>query len=195
MNTLLNQTSEREKQREFESTVFEHARNLLALINKLSVKEIDEKLGICSKTGGQKLLLLAPLVEVAWANGLMSVDEQIAILSVAEEFDLKDQQSFWPLKNWLELEPAPSFFDLAWQRIERLRAILSSEDDVKFGFYLLNLVQFVAQQSDGRFLGSLRQPETQAIEQSTMMEIYRRLRKFIATPQAPVKLKFEVVSI
>lgn len=193
MNTISKQLSAQTRQREFESTVFDQARNLLALVSKLSINEIGERNSICSKTDNRKLLLLAPLIEIAWANGSMSTDEQMAILSIAEEFGLKDQRSFWPLKNWLELEPAPEFFDLAWKQIEQLRTRLSNEEDAQFGFYLLNLVQFVAQQNDQPFLGFWRQPEVQAAEQSAMIEIYQRLRKLIAPPKA--SFKFEVVTL
>lgn len=67
------------------------------------------------------LLLLVPLVQVAWAEGFVQAGEQKTILRFAQNFGLAGNSAFERLLSWFDTRPEDEFFE---RSMNDLRALL-----------------------------------------------------------------------
>lgn len=113
-----------------------------------AVLEQLAELGLASET--LAALSLAPLVEVAWADGGVDQREREAVLAAAEQVGIvKGEPSAQLLENWLEERPG-SELHLAWKEyVEALSRQLSAEAAAALRQDLLGRARAVAEASGG----------------------------------------------
>jgi hypothetical protein len=103
-----------------------------ALAEKLQIEDPEllnriTDLGVTLETG--PALLLAPLVQVAWAEGKVTGREERAVLAIAEERGVaKGSPSHKKLEEWLATRPSDALFTAAVEAI-RLGLSVCPEDE------------------------------------------------------------------
>jgi len=98
-----------------------------SLARRLSRSEEDEFLTRLQSAGfggdGLALLHLAPLLEVAWADGGVSDRERALVLALAEARGVAPDGAVHDrLTSWLDHRPAPELFAAAYQGVRALLA-------------------------------------------------------------------------
>ena len=74
-------------------------------------------------------LFLAPLVQVAWAEGKISKDEQDAVLRLALDRDVeRDSPVYMQLLDWLAARPSDETFDTAVELLKFGFAVLPEDE-------------------------------------------------------------------
>lgn len=103
------------------------------------------------------LLLLAPLVEIAWADGRVSRRESDLILQVAGSYGLiKDDACYCELLEKMTSRPAPQAVGRMWQDLREFYEKLSAFDRQTVSYCLSVQAQFVAEQSSDNLMAFLR---------------------------------------
>ena len=99
-----------------------------ALADKLKVDNPDllervRALGITADTA--RALLLAPLVQVAWAEGSASKKEKQTVLRLVQERGVEqDSAAFAQINEWLTIRPPDTLFDTAYEVMQAGYAVL-----------------------------------------------------------------------
>ena len=110
----------------------------LALGEKLQVDNADlldrvRAVGVTLDTAAA--LFVAPLVQVAWADGSVSRKEQETVLRLARERGVeKDSPAHAQLEEWLRARPADELFDVAAEVLNYSFSVLTKaeqEDRIK----------------------------------------------------------------
>src|SRR5262245_59948295 len=84
-------------------------------------------LGVTLDTGAA--FLLAPLVQVAWAEGSVTERERDTVLRLGSERGIeKESAAHAALREWLRVRPSDEFFDTAVEGIKAGLAVLSPEE-------------------------------------------------------------------
>lgn len=105
----------------------------------------------------KSLLLLFPLIEIAWANGRVARREMDAILKAADAYSLvKDEEGYRELTERLLSRPSPSAVGRLWQDFRHFLENLTVEERQTVIFALLAQASFVAEQSSDNVIGFLR---------------------------------------
>lgn len=95
-------------------------------------------------------LTMAPLVQVAWADGDVDERERAAILKAAEEVGVrKGSPSAELLEDWLKFKPDREILTAWKEYVDGLSATLSAEEGKKLRSSLLTLSRAVAEASGG----------------------------------------------
>jgi len=124
------------------------------------------------------LLLLMPLVEVAWADGRMSRREMDAIVETADAYTLVDGSAgYRELIERLLARPAPSAVGRMWQDFHRFMENLPFYERQTVTFGLLAQAQFVAEQSSDSVIGFLRSERVNKNEQEALRIVAEQLEK------------------
>jgi hypothetical protein len=103
-----------------------------ALAQKLQVDNPEllrriMELGVTLDTGAA--FLLAPLVQVAWAEGSVTERERDTVLRLGSERGVeKESAPHAALQEWLRVRPSDEFFDTAVEAIKAGLAVLSPEE-------------------------------------------------------------------
>lgn len=134
-------------------------------------------------TGGENgdlrhrsLLLLTPLLEIAWADGRVTRHESDAILEVAETYDLvEDQTGYCDLLDKLTARPMPQAVERVWSDFPMFFESLSEAERDEVKFCLKIQAQFVAEQSSDNLLNFLRGERISKKEQEMLHEISENL--------------------
>lgn len=104
-----------------------------------------------------RLLLLSPLVEIAWADGRVTRRESDAILQVAEAYGLVDDEAgCCELLDKLTARPVPPIVGRMWQDFRGFLENLSEAEREELKFCLDVQARFVAEQSSDNFVAFLR---------------------------------------
>ena len=123
-----------------------------------------------------KLLLLFPLIEIAWADGCVKRSESDAILQVAQSYGLiKDDADYSELLEKLTSRPMPKTVGLMWQDFQCLFEKLPDFERQNIVFCLIVQAQFVAEQSSDNLLAFLRGERVCKDEKEALRIIARRL--------------------
>lgn len=106
----------------------------------------------------KSLLLLLPLVEIAWADGRVSRREMDAIVQAADAYGLvTDQHDYCELMGRLMVSrPIPNEVGRMWQDFHYLMASLPERERGRVTRALLAQAEFVAEQSAEGVIGFLR---------------------------------------
>jgi hypothetical protein len=84
-------------------------------------------LGVTLETGAA--FLLAPLVQVAWAEGSVTERERDTVMRIARERGIeKESAAHAALQEWLRVRPSNEFFDTAVEAIKAGLSVLSPEE-------------------------------------------------------------------
>ena len=104
-----------------------------------------------------RLLLLSPLVEIAWADGRVTRRESDAILQVTEAYGLVDDEAgCCELLDKLTARPVPPIVGRMWQDFRGFLENLSEAEREELKFCLDVQARFVAEQSSDNFVAFLR---------------------------------------
>ncbi|HXJ77443.1 MAG TPA: hypothetical protein VMS64_02075 [Candidatus Methylomirabilis sp.] len=107
-------------------------------------------LGVTLETG--PALLLAPLVQVAWAEGEVTDRERETVLRIASERGLeKTSRAYAKLEEWLRVRPANELFDTAVEAIKSGISVLSPEERTERAQRIVAACHQVAEASGGLF--------------------------------------------
>jgi hypothetical protein len=131
----------------------------VALAKKLQVDDPDllqriVALGVTLDTG--PAFLLAPLVQVAWAEGRVSERERLVVLRIAAERGLEETSpAHAQLVEWLRVRPVDELFATAVEAIRVGLSVLSPEEREERIERILGACRQVADVSGGfsRLLG------------------------------------------
>jgi len=137
----------KERGRSFEEEYFrKHEAKLLEKLREHGrLEEISEALAVKLQIDNPELLrriiglgvtldtgpafLLAPLVQVAWAEGAVTDRERQTVLAIAEERGLeKTSAAYAQLEQWLHARPGNQLFDTAIEAIKSGLSVLSPEE-------------------------------------------------------------------
>ncbi len=123
-----------------------------------------------------RLLLLSPLVEIAWADGRVTRRESDAILQVAAAYGLiDDDASYCELLERLTTRPAPQAVGRMWQDFHQFFENLSEFErgDIRFGLDVQ--AQFVAEQSSDNLMAFLRGERVSTSEREALEIVKHQL--------------------
>jgi hypothetical protein len=131
-----------------------------ALADKLQLENAElvsqiQQLGLTHETG--TAILLAPLVQVAWAEGSVSEAERATVLEIAESRGMEPgSPAHQKLLEWLRQRPADAVFELAMEAMRAGYAVLPPVERAEREKELVEGCRRVARASGGglgRLLG------------------------------------------
>ncbi len=152
----------------------------VALGQKLQVDNPDlllkvRELGI--KLDTAPAFFLAPLVQVAWAEGKVSKQEREVVLRLARQRDIDpNSPAYAQLNEWLRVRPSDAFFDTAVEVLKAGYSVLPPAEQEERIKAVVHACHEVAEASAGlgRLLGL--GDGVSSVEASTLDDITRTLR-------------------
>jgi len=152
----------------------------LALRDKLMIDDPDllqkvRDLGINSDTA--PAFFVAPLLQVAWAEGRTSKQERDTVLRLARKRGLEqDSPAYHALEEWLVVRPSDAFFDTAGEVLNAAFAVLTPAEREERILSIVHACHEVAEASGGlgRLLGL--GDGVSSTESATLDKITRTLR-------------------
>lgn len=161
---LQNTSSELLETANFTEDLKNRNRRIYKILKNLNTKANDEDF----------LVLLMPLIEVAWADGEISPPETAAILSVAQSYGLTDRDEIYAkLLKQISVRPTSEILENAWKRIHLFLRRLAPQNIESIGRTILLQSKFVANQSPI----NLRDEGVCADELSIIQKISEELKK------------------
>ena len=143
------------------------------------------------------LLLLLPLVEIAWADGRVTRSESEPILRAAEAYGLVENENAYSelMKNLLS-RPAPTTVERMWQDFRYFLENLPGRLRQIVILSLLGQSEFVAEQSSDSVIGFLRGERISNSEREALQLVADQLEKAIAAAESadlkkPVEVSME----
>jgi hypothetical protein len=132
-----------------------------------------------------RLLLLSPLVEIAWADGRVTRGESNAIFEVAEGYGLfQDDAQYCELLENLTSRPAPQTVGQMWQDFNRLFEYLPETEREDIAFCLKVQARFVAEQSSDNLVSFLRGERICRNEQEALQIVEQQLENALSAAKA-----------
>lgn len=126
------------------------------------------------ETGRLPLLLLAPLVQVAWVDGSLQPAEKRAILNLSERLKLLNTSAREELMSWLHDRPAVEILDRSLQDLRTFFERVSGEEAERLRSFLRFGMVEVARASGGPgFVPERSKIEKQ--ERDAMLELAEQL--------------------
>ncbi|MCD9185710.1 MAG: hypothetical protein LUM44_04715 [Pyrinomonadaceae bacterium] len=136
------------------------------------------------------LLLLMPLVEVAWSDGRISRREMDVIVKAADVYGLVDSVGgYRELIERLLTRPAPQTTGRMWQDFHDFLSKLNEDERRTLNFCVLAQAKFVAEQSSDSVIAFLRGERISEDEQNTLRAIAEQLK----TANAAVEKRPETI--
>lgn len=140
------------------------------------------------------LLLLSPLVEIAWADGRVSRRESDLILQVAGSYGLiKDDAGYCELLEKMTSRPAPPVVNRMWQDFNRFYENLPAFDRQTVSYCLTVQTQFVAEQSSDNLLAFLRGERVSRNEREAITIVAGQLKNAEAAADLREKRRNDVL--
>jgi hypothetical protein len=124
------------------------------------------------------LLLIAPLTEVAWANGRVTNREMDAIMQVADAYRIiEDESAFCELMGSLLTRPSLKSVARVWKNLQTLMSSMTDEECEILNSTLLLQTQFVALQSSNNLMSLLRGERICRDEEIVLQRFAAELKK------------------
>lgn len=150
-------------------------RDIIESINRAGFDEPFENR--CRPSLPPSLLLLSPLVEIAWADGRVSRRESDLILQVAESYGLtKTDADYCELLQRLISRPVSQAVGRMWQDLREVFERLPAPDRQIVSYCLTVQAQFVAEQSSDNLIAFLRGERVNESERETLALIQKQLK-------------------
>jgi len=153
-----------------------------ALAEKLQVDNPElllrvRELGVTVETA--PALFLAPLVQVAWAEGAVSKQERDAVLRLARDRGIaEDSTAYAKLVEWLAARPSDELFDTAGEVLRSGFAVLPPNERDQRIKRIIDACQEVAAASGGGLISVLGLGTAVSGEEASLLEaITKTLRK------------------
>jgi hypothetical protein len=100
--------------------------------------------------GATMVMSMLPVIEVAWADGVVTEKERAVLLEQSSSLGIKPgSDAFLFLAHWLDERPDPSWYKLWVEYIEGVCSKLSAEKKATFKAELLGRARHVAEASGG----------------------------------------------
>jgi uncharacterized tellurite resistance protein B-like protein len=132
-----------------------------------------------------RILLLAPLIEIAWADGRVTRRESETILQVAASYDLvKDDAGCCQLLEQLTSRPIPPVVGRMWQDFYRLFENLTEFERQTVADCLSVQTQFIAEQSSDNLLAFLRGERVSKGEHNALQAVERQLENALTAAKS-----------
>lgn len=154
-----------------------------ALSEKLQVDDPDllvraREAGITADTAAA--FLVAPLVQVAWAEGSVTKQERSAVLRLAVERGVDPHSpAYSQLEAWLDVRPPDTLFEVASRVIQRGLSVLPAEERDERINRIIDACHEVAAASGSEFARLLGLGDgVSGAEESILDTIARSLRGF-----------------
>jgi tellurite resistance protein len=154
----------------------------LALGEKLQIQNPEllkrvRDLGITVDTA--PALFLAPLVQVAWADGSVTRKEQDTVLRLARARDAQlDSAAYAQLAEWLRVRPADAVFDTAIEVLKAGFAVLPAHEREERLNRVVEACREVAMITSGGIAQTLRLGNSVSSQETAMLdEITEALRE------------------
>ena len=124
-------------------------------------------------------LFLAPLLQVAWADGSVSKDERETVLRLARERDVEpDSPAYAQIVEWLKVRPSDEIFDTAVQVLKAGFSVLPPAEQEERLQRVVEACNEVAMASGGGLAQLLRLGNSVSSMESSMLDkIATTLRK------------------
>jgi tellurite resistance protein len=124
-------------------------------------------------------LFLAPLLQVAWADGSVSKDERETVLRLARERDVDpDSPAYAQIVEWLKVRPSDEIFDTAVQVLKAGFSVLPPAEQEERLQRVVEACNEVAMTSGGGLAQLLRLGNSVSSMESSMLDkIATTLRK------------------
>ena len=124
-------------------------------------------------------LFLAPLLQVAWADGSVSKDERETVLRLARERDVDpDSPAYAQIVEWLKVRPSVEIFDTAVEVLKAGFSVLPPAEQEERLQRVVEACNEVAMASGGGLAQLLRLGNSVSSRESSMLDtIARTLRK------------------
>lgn len=124
-----------------------------------------------------KLLMLFPLIEIAWADGRVSRRESDAIFNIARNYGVTDDETnMCELLENLTSRPISQTVGRKWQDLRNLFQKLPELEREEIAFCLDVQTQFVAEQSSDNFLAFLRGERISSSEKEMLQIVMEQLK-------------------
>lgn len=144
----------------------------------------------------QSLLLLMPLIEIAWADGRVTRRETDAILRAADTYGLvKSEAGYRELMERLLSRPAPLTVGRMWQDFRYFLENLPERARQTILFGLLAQAEFVAEQRSDSVIAFLRGEKISQSEQEALRLVADQFEKAKEAAEAADLRKAVAVSI
>jgi len=131
-----------------------HSREELQKLTGIANEQVLDALSELKLGGAATLVMsLYPIIEVAWADGVIDAKERAVIGDLAKTIGLeKDSPAAAYLSKWLEEKPELSWFDLWANYVKALVAQMKPDDKAMLKATVLGRARVVAEASGG-FMG------------------------------------------
>jgi hypothetical protein len=141
------------------------------------------------------LLLLSPLVEIAWADGRVSRRESDLILQVAASYGLiKDDAAYRELLELMTSRPAPQAVNRMWQDFDHFYENLSEFERQTVSYCLTVQAQFVAEQSSDNLMAFLRGERVSRNEREALTIVAEQLKNAEAAADLREKKRADLLA-
>lgn len=186
MNAIfLRGLSEYKRQIEMQRAFEEHTERIDSILRKVEDGNRLNENERCRMS----LLLLMPLVEVAWADGRISRREMDVIVKAADGYGLVDNVGgYRELIERLLTRPAPQTVGRMWQDFHDFLSKIDEEDRRTISFCVLAQAKFVAEQSSDSVIAFLRGERVCEDEQNTLKAIAEQLKRAKAAAEKRAEL-------
>lgn len=122
------------------------------------------------------LLAIAPLIEIAWADGRVTRREMDTIIEAAEIYGLIDSETgYRELMDQLMSRPAPPAVGAMWQRMRRFVGYLDHDQRGELVRALRAQAEFVAEQSSESLIAFLSGERVSADESEALAFVVKQL--------------------
>ncbi|MBK7392890.1 MAG: TerB family tellurite resistance protein [Chloracidobacterium sp.] len=142
-------------------------------------RRIRNLLEIRGKTSDDSyLLMLTPMIEVAWVDGKIGRPEQNAVLKAAESYGLlQDDATFMQILERLSTRPNTSTIELWWDGIADLLSSLPLGQTAAISSLMLRQTRFVAELGQKQIFGMWRGHSSGESEKSKLEETEKRFSR------------------
>lgn len=122
------------------------------------------------------LLMLTPMIEVAWVDGRVGRAEQNAILKTADIYGLlADDETFIELMNRLSSRPTPTTIERLWNGVADLLSGLPTGQTAAISSLMLGQTRYVADLGQKQIFGMWRGHSSGEEERNKVGELEKRL--------------------
>lgn len=173
--------NEYKRQIELQKSFQKHSEQVNSILRRIEKTNSNENSFEENARCRMRLLLLMPLVEVAWADGRVTRREMDVIINAADVYGLVDNVGgYSELMERLLSRPAPQTIGRVWRELHNLLCGLPRSERNKLMFCLISQAKFVAEQSSESMIGFLRGEricEDENLALRAVVEQFNKIRK------------------
>jgi uncharacterized membrane protein YebE (DUF533 family) len=176
MNAFLRQSiKEHKRKTEMKQMFIEHNKKASEIVRAVKINAPNAP-DYIQNFERRCLILLAPLVETAWADGSVKAREMDVIFQVAEGYGLdQDDEIYAELIDSMLSRATPAQVAEKWREFHELWQFLPAEGSETLGFCLMMQARFVAEQCSNNAVSYLRGDRVSTNENEILQKILGEL--------------------